>query len=174
MQNKPVFKTLLLVFIFADLTFSFFQYYNSPLYGDTDSHILPDNNIQKTIDDPFGINAIVSGEKHANPNRFFVHYSYMTYFQKVPLLLQTIIDPISSVYLAAAIIKLIIQALFVYVLASFISKTHSILKLNFLIAATLILPLFQVYGYWSRLGINDQSIAYTFFMHYHCLFSSYF
>ena len=163
MQNKKVLKALLLVFILADLTFSFFQYYNTPLYGDTDSHILPDANIQKTIDDPFGINAILSGEKHANPNRFFAHYSYMTYFQKVPLLLQKIIDPISSIYLAAAIIKIIIQILFVYLLASFISKTKLIFSLNFLIAVALILPLFQVYGYWSRLGINDQSIAYTFF-----------
>ncbi|MDX8338465.1 hypothetical protein SLH46_04685 [Draconibacterium sp. IB214405] len=163
MQKETILKTLLLFFILADLTFSFLQYYNSPLYGDTDSHILPDKNIQKVIDDPFGFKVISSGEKHANPNRYFVHYSYMKYFQETPLLLQKLTNPISSVYLSAALIKIIIQVLFIYLLASFISKQRSIFNLNFLIAAALTLPLFQVYGYWSRLGINDQSIAYTFF-----------
>nr|WP_319270422.1 hypothetical protein [uncultured Draconibacterium sp.] len=163
MQNRTILKWIFIVFILADLAFSFLQYYNSPLYGDTDSHILPDKNIQKIIDDPFGLHALSSGEKHANPNRFFAHYAYMKYFHEVPLFLQKITNPISSVYLAAAIIKFIIQVLFIYILAVFISKQWSILNIKLLIAASLTLPLFQVYGYWSRLGINDQSIAYTFF-----------
>jgi hypothetical protein len=158
MKKDQIIKLLLILFLLGDLFFSFLQYYNTPLYGDVDSHVLPDEHIQKVIDDPFGFRAIF-GEKHTNPNRFFSHFMVLKYMQKMPLLLQSIVKPITSV----AILKIIVQIVFIFLVARFVSGTGKVQNKNFLIAAALVTPLFQVYGYWSRMGIVDQSVNYTFF-----------
>jgi len=165
---KSLTKTRLLlifagIFLIGDFTFSFIQYYNTPLFGDLAGHVIPDNVIQPVFDDPFGFNMLSTGETHSNPNRFFVHWALADYFQNIPLWLQTFTNPINSVYLASAVVKLVIQLLFVYILAFFISGSASPAKKNFLITAVIIVPLFQAYGYWSRMGIVDKSIVYTFF-----------
>jgi hypothetical protein len=126
-------------------------------------HVLPDEIIQPVFDDPFGFQVISTGESHSNPNRFFAHYAVATYFQYFPLWLQHFTNPIDSIYLASAVAKLIIQLAFIYLLSFFISGSRNPAKKNFLIAAILIVPLFQAYGFWSRMGIVDKSIVYTFF-----------
>jgi len=151
------------IFLIGDFTFSFIQYYNTPLFGDLAGHVLPDNVIQPVFDDPFGYHLLLTGESHSNPNRFFVHWALADYFQYLPLCLQNFTNPINSVYLASAVAKLAVQLLFVYLLAFFISGSANPAKKNFLIVAVIIAPLFQVYGYWSRMGIVDKSIVYTFF-----------
>jgi hypothetical protein len=151
------------IFLIGDFTFSFIQYYNTPLFGDLAGHVLPDNVIQPVFDDPFGYHLLLTGESHSNPNRFFVHWALAAYFQYLPLWLQSFSNPINSVYLTSAVAKLVIQLLFVYLLAFFISGSKNPAKKNFLIAAVIIAPLFQAYGYWSRMGILDKSIVYTFF-----------
>jgi hypothetical protein len=172
MNNIDFFKSLTkdrfllifaVIFLMGDFTFSFIQYYNTPLFGDLAGHVLPDKVIQPVFDDPFGFHLLLTGETHSNPNRFFVHWALAEYFQKVPQLLQKFTNPINSVYLASAIAKLTVQLLFVYILAFFISGSANPAKKNFLIAAVIIAPLFQAYGYWSRMGIVDKSIVYTFF-----------
>lgn len=151
------------IFLIGDFTFSFIQYYNTPLLGDLAGHVLPDNLIQPVFDDPLGFHLLLTGEPHSNPNRFFVHWALAEYFQNVPQFLQNFTTPINSVYLTSAIAKLATQILFVYLLALFISGSANPVKKNFLTAAVIIAPLFQAYGYWSRMGIIDKSIVYTFF-----------
>lgn len=163
MSKSRIIGFLLALFIVADFTFSFFQYYNTPLYGDLASHVLPDKVIKPVFDDPFGFQLLKTGKRHANPNRFFAHWSVAAYFQHVPLWLQNFVNPINSVYLASAIAKILVQLLFIYIVAFFITGTGNPARKKFLIAAGIVIPLFQVYGYWSRLGIVDQSIVYTFF-----------
>lgn len=163
MNTSRFISFLIIVFLLFDLSFSFIQYYNTPLYGDMASHILPDKIVQQVFDDPFGFQILVHGEKHANPNRYFSHLFLAEYFQHVPFWLQKITNPINSVYLASAIIKIIVQIVYIWLIAAYISGKSNWLNKNFLISATLIAPLFQVYGFWSRMGIVDQSVAYTFF-----------
>jgi hypothetical protein len=151
------------IFLMGDFAFSFIQYYNTPLFGDLAGHVLPDKVIQPVFDDPFGFHLLLTGETHSNPNRFFAHWAVADYFQYFPLWLQKFTHPINSVYLASAIAKLTVQLLFVYILAFFISGNANPAKKNFLIAAVIIAPLFQAYGFWSRMGIVDKSIIYTFF-----------
>jgi len=151
------------IFLIGDFTFSFIQYYNTPLFGDLAGHVLPDKVIQPVFDDPFGFHLLLTGETHSNPNRFFAHWAVADYFQYFPLWLQKFTNPINSVYLASSVAKLTVQLLFVYILAFFISGSSNPAKKNFLIAAVIIAPLFQAYGYWSRMGIVDKSIVYTFF-----------
>ncbi len=163
MRRNKIVITLFVILLIVDFVFSFFQYYQMPLYGDLEGGILPDKYVQQIIDDPFGFHAIKSGEKHINPNRFFSHYIFMKYFRVMPKVFQYFSNPISAVYLSAALVKIIVQLLFVYLLAFFISGYKTIRSPEFIKVAVLIAPLFQVYGYWSRMGINDKSIAYTFF-----------
>jgi hypothetical protein len=153
----------LILFITGHLIYSFIQYYNTPLFGDLDGGVLQNEITEKIFDDPFGFHAIKNGEKHVNPNRFFTHFLLSKYFKNVPPWLQTFVDPISSVYLACALLKIIVQTFFIYVMAALISGTNNLFHKNFLISSALIFPLFQIYGYWSRMGIVDKSIAYTFF-----------
>jgi hypothetical protein len=162
MKKDHIIKLLLIVFLVGDLFFSFLQYYNTPLYGDVDTCVLPDKHVQKVIDDPFGFR-VICGEKHLNPNRFFSHFMMLKYMQKMPLLLQSFVEPITSVYLSVAILKIIVQIVFIFLVAWFVSGTGKVQNKSFLIAAAFITPLFQVYGYWSRMGIVDQSVTYTFF-----------
>ncbi len=162
-KTDQIIVGFLVLFLFSDLTFSFFQYYQSPLLGDIETGVLENSIIRKILDDPFGFNAVLTGEKHINPNRFFSHFLFYHYFRNAPLWLQQFTDPVSSVYLASALIKIAVQIAFIYLLAAFISRQNHPLNRKFLLSAVIIAPLFQAYGYWSRMGINDQSIAYTFF-----------
>ena len=76
--------------------------------------------------------------------------------------MQKFTSPINSIYFSSALAKILIQILLIYILASFITGKKLFSK-KFLIAAIIVLPLFQAYGFWSRMGIIDKSIAYTFF-----------
>jgi hypothetical protein len=158
---------LLLIFVgifsISDFTFSFIQYYNTPLFGDLASHVLPDEIIQPVFDDPFGFNMLLAGEKHSNPNRFFSHFFLSEYFQHVPFWLQKFTNPVNSVYLASALAKITVQVLFVFLMAAFVSGKRNPFNRKFLFSAVLVAPLFQVYGFWSRMGIVDKSVVYTFF-----------
>ncbi len=60
---KSLTKTRLLlifagIFLIGDFTFSFIQYYNTPLFGDLAGHVIPDNVIQPVFGDPFGFNML--------------------------------------------------------------------------------------------------------------------
>ncbi len=164
LMRKSILFTLFIVFLLSgDLTYSFLQYYHSPLYGDLEGGILPNEDVQKIIDDPFGVQMLKTGEKHINPNRFFSHFFFMKYLQGFPLFLQNFVKPIQSVYLSSAIFKIIVQFLFIYFLSVFITGEGNVFNKKFLIGAILITPLFQTYGYNGNMGIIDKSIAYSFF-----------
>ena len=160
-KNKAVF-ILFVVLVLADSIFSFLQFYHSPLYGDLASHVLPDENIQKIFDDPFGFKTLLSGEKHANPNRFFSHWALMQFFQKIPFFLQQFTNPVLSVYLGAAIGKTLIFLMFLFIISTYVLKGFFSFRLRLLVIL-LIIPLIQAEGFWSRMGIIDQSVAYNFF-----------
>jgi hypothetical protein len=125
--------------------------------------ILPDPAVMKVLEDPFGFNMLVTGEKHVNPNRFFSHFFFREYFLFMPLFLQKFTDPISSVYLSGALIKILVHIMFIYFLAKFITGRGKITDDKFILVAVIVSPLLQAYGYWSRMGIIDHSVTYVFF-----------
>lgn len=163
MNKKKILIIILGLILISDFTYSFLQYYNTPLDGDMAGGIVPEAGVQEIFNDPFGFGIIVNGEKHPNPNRFFAHLFFRDYFQKVPLLFQKVVNPIESVYYSSATIKIIIQILLIYLLSVIISKSKSIFNSKLVIVAVLLTPLFQAYGYSSYMGIIDKSITYTFF-----------
>ncbi len=164
-MNKKILYLVLMVLVIIDFGYSFYQYYHSPLFGDMADVIMPtkDYGYYKVLSDPFGIDVIKNNAIYPNPNRFFAHYITSQYFLTAPLILQNFTNPINSIYLSSAIIKIITHLLIVYLLATYISKTKNIFKFNFIIATILIIPFFQYNGYNRYMGIIDKSAIYTFF-----------
>ena len=113
--------------------------------------------------DPLGLGVLLRGEVYSTPNRFFAHWTISTYFKNFPLFLQNFVEPIESIYLSAAIAKILIQFVIIYLLAVYITNRRCLLNIDFLIAATLIYPLFQTSGYNRYMGIIDQSVIYAMF-----------
>ena len=163
MSKPKLLIFILAVFFLGDLTYSFLQYYYTPLDGDISAGVVPSSFVQDLLNDPFGFHILSTGEKHVNPNRFFAHFFFKEYMRKVPIFLQKLTDPITSVYLSCALLKIMIHFLLIFILSSLISGTKNMLDKKFLISAALIIPLIQANGYWEHTGISDHSITYTFF-----------
>ncbi len=160
---KTLLKYLLILFLILDLSYSFLQYFNMPLDGDMAHIIVPAEEFKQVMQDPLGMDVLLHGESYPNPNRFFAHWASSLYFKTMPLALQSISEPITSVYLASAIAKILIQFLLIFLLVLYTSNCRRIFDLRFLIPAALIIPLFQTVGYSRYMGIIDQSVIYTFF-----------
>jgi hypothetical protein len=162
-MSKRFLYFLLLSLLLADIGYSFFQHLHQPLDGDMAWNIVPSNDVKPILKSPFGLDAILNKITYANPNRFYCHWIFKEYLGKTPLILQKIVDPIDSIYLSCALAKIMIQVLLIILLAISISGTKNILRLDFMIAAILVTPLFQTNGYRSYMGIIDPSTTYTFF-----------
>jgi hypothetical protein len=162
-MTRRILYLVLLALLLTDTAYSFIQHMNQPLDGDMAAGIVPAPDVQPILDDPLGISVITEGKTYPNPNRFFSHWSFMRYFSHVPLFLQSLADPVESVYLSCAIAKTIIQLSIIFLLAFYITGTANLRKLEFLLAAVLITPLFQANGYRSYMGIIDPATTYTFF-----------
>ena len=163
MKKDKLLVLFLILFLLGDLTYSFVEYYFTPIDGDLTSGVAFNEHIQKIFDDPFGLKMLLTGDKHINPNRFFSHIFQKEYMQTVPLCLQNIADPITSVYLSCALLKMFVHLLFLFILGGLISGTYNILKKPFLIVTALLVPFVQVNGYWGHMGINDHATTYVFF-----------
>jgi len=131
MIRKIILYIILVIFLVCDLSYSFLQYYNTHFDSDITSGVVPAVDVQKIFDDPFNLNVIINKEMHSYPNQFFAHLFYREYFQKVPLFLQNFVSPIKSIYLSAAIIKLIVHIIILFCLSFFITKTYSNTKYDF-------------------------------------------
>jgi len=164
-MKKRIAYFLILFFLIIDFSYSFYQYYHTPLLGDVADVVLPtkDYGYYNVLKDPFGFDVIIKDKHYANPNRFFAHKLTSEYFLTIPILLQNFISPINSIYLASAIIKLLTHLLIVYLLTLYITKTSNILNIDFVTVALLITPFFQTFGYNRYMGIIDNSVIYTFF-----------
>lgn len=152
---------LLITLLLADIGYSFLQNYYTPFDGDMAGGIVPADDVRLILDSPLGLKIFTEHIKYPNPNRFFCHWSFYQYFNRFPLFLQNFTTPINSVYLSSAFAKTIIQVMLLFLIAFLVSG--KILKINFLLAAILITPLFQTNGYRSNMGIIDPATTYTFF-----------
>jgi len=160
---KKIIYSILFLLLLADVGYSFLQHLHQPLDGDMPWNIVPANDVKQILKSPFGLEAILKNQTYPNPNRFFCHWIFREYFLSVPFFLQKFVEPIDSIYLSCAISKIIIQLMLIILLAIAITGTKNMLKMDFMIAAVLVTPLFQTNGYRSYMGIIDPSVTYTFF-----------
>ena len=169
MVNRLIYF-LLLAFITVDTVYSYRQHASAPLDGDIAESVLPGDNFKPLFSSPMGFTAIANDVHYPNPNRFFMHWPFQVYMMQMPIYLQRFMDPISSVYTAAALAKTFIQLSLVFLLAMAITGTYNVLCLKFMLAAALLTPLFQTDGFRGLMGIIDPSITYTFPYALPCLF----
>ena len=169
-MTKRLIPFALILFLLADLGYSFLQHSAQPLDGDMAWNIVPASDVAHILENPFGTGVILKHESYPNPNRFFCHYAMKSYFDAAPLFLQKFTDPVNSIYLSCALVKIVIQIFLIFLLAMAVSGTWNVFSLDFLIAATLVTPFFQTNGYQSYMGIIDRSPTYTFFYALPCAF----
>jgi hypothetical protein len=162
-MNRPSIYILLILLFAADLAFSFGQHMNQPLDGDLPWILAPSDDLIPVLENPFGLQTILADSTYLNPNRYFSHAALRTYMGSAPIALQVVADPISSVYLAAAIAKTIIQCLLILILAGIINGGLHLRKTRFWGIVLLVTPFFQANGYQAYMGVIAPSITYTFF-----------
>jgi hypothetical protein len=160
----------LLTFLFIDLYISFLQHLSMPLEGDIAGGVVPSKDVLPVFNDPFGFSVISENVIYANPNRFFAHWIFYSYFNIVPNFLQKFVNPIDSVYYSCAIVKILIQIGIAFLIALYVNVNNKFFSIRFLFSLVLIIPFFQTNGYRSYMGIIDPSITYTFFYAFSMVF----
>jgi hypothetical protein len=160
---KKIYKGIIILFLLFEIVFSFKRYLYFPIDGDLPSVVLPHKNYQAVLHDPFGVNVLLHDSVYAATNRFFTHWSMSVYFKNAPRLLQHFVSPVHSIYYSCALIKTLIQFLLIYLFAVYVTGKKRFWNPDILLAAALITPLFQTFGYNYAMGIIDHSISYVFF-----------
>lgn len=161
--STKAFSIFAFIFIIFDSSISFFQFYGTQLEGDVALTVAPTPAYQKVLTDPLGISASIYHQNYAAPNRFFAHSTVYHYFRTVPLWLQKLgVQPINSIYLSCALIKLLTQLLMVSVLSIFVRYFSSSEKWILAWSAVIFVSLFQTRGFDGQMGIINDSISYFF------------
>ena len=155
---------LFFILILCDIAYTFSQNYRLvSLDGDLCSIVLPWPGYAFVLHDPLGLDVLLNGEYYPATNRFFIHFFMYEYFHSFPFFLQNFFAPIESLYYSMTIFRTMIQVILLYLVAYYASGSPRIFNRNFLIAAILVTPLFQIEGYVEQIGITLNSITYTFF-----------
>lgn len=161
---RTVFISFLVLLLFSDIVYSFYQHLQMPLDGDIAESVVPADFVYKVLKDPFGVNVLLNKESYPNPNRFFSHGSMLIYLREAPKYLQHFVSPIESVYMSCALIKIATQCLLILLLSVMICHIQEKNSWESLVlSAVIITPLFQTAGYNRYMGVIDQSVTYTFF-----------
>lgn len=161
-MNSRTIALLLFSFVVLDAGYSFVQHLNTVLDGDMASIIVPSVQYAQVLQDPLGL-GVLHGDRYCAPNRYFVHAPMGWYFKQVPLALQFFTSPVNSVYLASALLKTALQIVLIWLLAVYASGGKRLWGMNILVAAALVTPFFQAFGYNLQMGIIEKSITYTIF-----------
>ncbi|RLD59904.1 MAG: hypothetical protein DRJ05_05690 [Bacteroidetes bacterium] len=161
-MTRKIIYSILFLFLIVDLGYSFVQYINQPLDGDMAWNLVPADEVKPIFNNPLGIGAILNNQTYPNPNRFFCHWAFREYLVSAPLLLQNLVGPIDSIYMSCAISKIVIHVLLILLLAMAITGTLNMFRMDFVLAAIIVSPLFQANGYVTYMGI-DPSTTYAFF-----------
>ncbi len=154
---------LLLLALLADLGFTYAQNMRLTLDGDMAAIVVPRADYAPVLHDPLGWRVLSTGAWYAAPNRFFSHLFMREYCLRVPLLLQAVVSPITSVYMALSLLNVVVQALLLYVLAWYATGTRRLGSLRLWVAMALLAPFFQVTGYNGQMAILNNAFTYNFF-----------
>lgn len=161
-MKKNILIALLGLFVLYDICRSFDQHLHMPLDGDLALIVLPADCFKAAMKDPLGIQASVNGKVYHASNRAFAHWTMSLYFKTVPFFFQLFSSPLDSIYLAAALAKIIFQLLIAFMLARY-ARPSTFQLTDLIISFAILMPLFQTGGFNSYIGVIDQSITYSFF-----------
>ncbi len=153
----------ILCLIILDLAYSAHQYYDQPLDGDMAWNALPAPDVAPTLDDPLGWSTWTEGETYANPNRFFCQWGYREFLLHAPSVLQRAVGPVTSVYLAATLLKVGVHLFLLLLISRSVTGHWRFWTAKGVVALAVAAPFFQANGYRHQMGIIDPSTTYTFF-----------
>jgi hypothetical protein len=162
-MKKTWLLAVLMLAVLADLALTYVQHSQLPLDGDLAAIVVPRADYAAVLHDPFGWTVLTTGGWYSAPNRFFSHIALREYCLRVPLLLQAVITPINSVYVALAVFSVGVQALLLYVLGWYATGTRRLSNWRLWLAMALMTPFFQTTGYNGQMSVVDNSFTYTFF-----------
>ncbi|MEZ4686867.1 MAG: hypothetical protein R3B47_12620 [Bacteroidia bacterium] len=146
-----------------DLAYSFFQHSQQAMQGDLMAVVLPQEHYAKVLEEPFGLAALLNGERYAGSNRYMIHEALYLYYNHVPQLLHAFFDPVESLYIATAFFKTMLQLGLCLLLAAYAFGAFALRDGRFWAIALCMAAFFQTLGFRSQMGIIDPSIVYTFF-----------
>lgn len=159
-----LFKVFLLLFILADSCYAFYQYYHLPLDGDLVPIVAPSEHYASVLNDPFGISVITDHKEYAATNRYFAHITmvgfYKSFYQFIAPLFN---NKVTALYGISALFSIAVHLLMLFLLAVYICGHFKFWKTSFLLATGILVPFFQINGYYDSIGIIDKSVTYTFF-----------
>lgn len=160
---KPYWLQITLaLLLLVDLGYSTIQHHHKALDGDMVSIALPAIHYTEVLNDPMGITALTENKQYSGAGRFWAHFTEHKYYHTVPQLLQSFLSPIESVYTASALLKILMQAMLIGMLAGIISGTNKFWSKDYLIAAFLVTPFFVTAGhYYKYLAIIDNATTYA-------------
>jgi hypothetical protein len=162
-MNKRYLTSLLVAFVVLDWVYTFWQHYHLPLDGDLTAVVLPAPWYAQVLQDPFGWAVLTKHESYSATNRFFAHATTVLYWKTVPRVLQLLVDPISSLYVAAALFATVTQAGLTLVLASYVRLASGSGRRSLWVVAALLGPFFQTASrLYEQFGITDHAVTYTF------------
>ena len=162
-MKKPWLLACLVLAVLADLFFTYAQNLRLTIDGDLAAIVVPRADYAAVLHDPFGLGVLTTGGWYAAPNRFFSHIMMREYCLHIPVLLQTIASPITSVYASMALLNTVVQALLLYVLGWYATGTRRLGSLRLWVVMALLAPFFQTSGYNGQMAIIDNSFTYNFF-----------
>lgn len=155
---------LLALLVLLDLAFAFWRNYQLPLDGDLAPTVLPAPWYAQVLHDPFGWSALTRHEVYSGPNRFFAHAAMGAYWKLGPRLLQCVLPPISSLYVASALFTTLTQAGLLFLLTWLVQLATGAARAQRWVVAALLAPLFQTAGgFYEQMGLTDRAVTYTFF-----------
>ncbi|MEO0894912.1 MAG: hypothetical protein AAFY71_00735 [Bacteroidota bacterium] len=141
----------------------FYQQYQFPIDGDLSRVVLPSEGCKPVLSDPLGISVWQTGEGYVSPNRWGCHAMMYGFFRTVPFVFQAFFSPIDSIYLSAALLKLLIHLGIVWSLGLYISKGLGWKMDKLGMAMVLVFPFLQGVGYHGTMGVVDQAVTYASF-----------
>jgi hypothetical protein len=162
-MKKPWLLACLVLAVLADLAFTYAQNLRLTIDGDLAAIVVPRADYAAVLHDPFGLGVLLGDGWYSAPNRFFSHLMMRAYCLHVPLALQAVASPITSVYAAMALLNVLVQALLLYVLGWYATGTRCLGSLRLWVAMALLVPFFQTSGYNGQMAIIDNSLTYNFF-----------
>ena len=155
-------QILLAALLIADLSYSTIQHHHKAIDGDLVAISLPAPHYAEVLQDPIGLKAITEDKEYSGAGRFWAHYTEYKYFQTMPLVLQKWMDPISSIYVAPALLKILVQIVLTLLLAGIVSGTEKFWRKDFLISAMIISPFFIAGGiYYDNFAVIDAAVTYA-------------
>lgn len=161
--GKKIIFFLMLAFLLFDISFTYYQNTTVPLDGDILKIVLPCESYTPVLKHPLGLHSFLTGESYDATNRFFAHFFMYAYFRNITLWLQQFMDPVESIYHSCALVKTLFQIILILVISFYITGSSTKKLFDIILAAFLITPLFQTFGYNMFMGIFSKNISVSVF-----------